>query len=150
MRGLRQRRWTIGHELTLLVFAALLPFAVLGLYWTGEDYRTEQGRSQVRALRLARQVSASVDGLVADTSALVEALARVPSVKRGEQPQSDQLLTELVRAPPVLREPVRRRLERPHPGGGGQEVPVGATPVLRLRDPALRRHAGDGRLRPRS
>jgi hypothetical protein len=41
-RRLRAPRWTIGRELALLVFAALLPFAVLGLYWTHEDYRTEQ------------------------------------------------------------------------------------------------------------
>ena len=33
---------------------------------------------------------------MADTAALVEALARVPSVKRGEQPQTDHLLGELV------------------------------------------------------
>lgn len=96
MRSTPARRWTIGHELALLVLAALLPFAVLGLYWATEDYRTEQARSQARALRLARDVRSSVDQLVADTAALVEALARVPSVKRSEQPQTDHLLAELV------------------------------------------------------
>jgi len=122
-RRLRAPRWTIGRELALLVFAALLPFAVLGLYWTHEDYRTEQGRSQARALRLARQVSASVDGLVEDTAALVEALARVPSVKRGEQPQTDALLAELVEQHPYF-----ESLFVADAGGrilasGGQEVP---------------------------
>ena len=122
-RRVRAPRWTIGRELALLVFAALLPFAVLGLYWTHEDYRTEQGRSQARALRLARQVSASVDGLVEDTAALVEALARVPSVKRGEQPQTDTLLAELVE-----RHPYYESLFVADAGGrilasGGQEVP---------------------------
>gem|GEM_PF-2278271 len=92
----RRRRWTIRHELTLLVLAALLPFAALGGYGAWEDYRAEQGRIQSRALRHAREVSADVDQFVADTAALVEALARVPSVKRGEQPQADQLLRELV------------------------------------------------------
>jgi signal transduction histidine kinase len=122
-RRVRAPRWTIGRELALLVFAALLPFAVLGLYWTQEDYRTEQGRSQARALRLARQVSGSVDGLVEDTAALVESLARVPSVKRGEQPQTDTLLAELVE-----RHPYYESLFVADAGGrilasGGQEVP---------------------------
>ena len=92
----RKWRWTIRHELTLLVLAALLPFAALGGYGAWEGYRAEQGRIQDRALRHAREVSAEVDQFIADTAALVEALARVPSVKRGEQPQADQLLRELV------------------------------------------------------
>src|SRR5688500_19056715 len=123
MCGLRPRGSPIGHELTLLAFAALLPFAALGLYWTGDDYRTEQARSQVRALRLARQVSASVDGLVADTAALVEALARVPSVKRGEQPQSDQLLTELVQRHPYYESLFVADSNDRILAAGGQEVP---------------------------
>ena len=75
-------RWTIGHELALLVLAVLLPFAAVGLVWANEDYRTEQARTQARALRHAHEVSAEVDQFIADTAALVEALARVPSVKR--------------------------------------------------------------------
>jgi two-component system OmpR family sensor kinase len=90
------RRWTIRHELALLVLATLLPFAAIGVYWTREDYQAEQARIQARALRMAREVSAEVDQFIADTGALVEALARVPSVKRGEQPQVNQLLGELV------------------------------------------------------
>jgi signal transduction histidine kinase len=100
MRGFRWQRWTIGRELALLVLATLLPFAVLGGYWAGQDYRAEQGRIQARALRLARTVSAEVDQFVNDTAALVEAMARVPSVKRGEEPQSSQLLAELVQRYP--------------------------------------------------
>jgi signal transduction histidine kinase len=100
MTGFRWQRWTIGRELALLVLATLLPFAVLGGYWAGQDYRAEQGRIQARALRLARTVSAEVDQFVNDTAALVEAMARVPSVKRGEEPQSSQLLAELVQRYP--------------------------------------------------
>jgi len=91
-----QRPWGIRRELTLLVLAALLPFALLGGYGTWEDYRAEQARTQARALSLARDVSSDVDQFMLDSGALVEALARVPSIKRGEQPQSDQLLAELV------------------------------------------------------
>jgi two-component system, OmpR family, sensor kinase len=130
LKGLRRlrgrfgaRRWTIGHELARLVLAALLPFAILGLYWTQEDYRTEQARSQTRALRLARQESASVDELVADTAALVEALARVPSVKRGEQPQSDQLLEELVERHPYYESLFVADSEGRILAAGGEEVP---------------------------
>ena len=122
-RRLRAPRWTIGRELALLVFAALLPFAVLGLYWTHEDYRTEQGRSQARALRHARQVSASVDGLVEDTAALVEALARVPSVKRGEQPQTDALLAELVEQHPYFESLFVADADGRILAAGGPEVP---------------------------
>ena len=60
LRGIRQRRWAIGHELTLLVFTALLPFAVLGLYWTGGDYRAEQFAARVaRCASPARSARAS-------------------------------------------------------------------------------------------
>ncbi len=88
-------RWTIAHQLTLLVLAVLLPFAALVAFSAQEDYRTEQARIQARALRLARDVSAEVDQFVADTAALAEALAHVPSIKRAEEPQSSQLLGEL-------------------------------------------------------
>ncbi|MBI3974166.1 MAG: sensor histidine kinase [Chloroflexi bacterium] len=89
------RRWTIRRELALLVLATLLPFAALGAYWAREDYRSEQARIQARALRLAREVSAEVDQFISDTGALVEALARVPSVKRSERPEANNLLNEL-------------------------------------------------------
>lgn len=89
------QRWTIGHELTLIVLAVLLPFAALGAYWAFEDYRAEQAAIQSRALRLAQDLGDEVDQFLSDTASLVEALARVPSVKRGEQPQADQLLREL-------------------------------------------------------
>src|SRR6266542_3629292 len=91
----RRRRWTIRHDLALLVVVTLLPFGVLGLFWAREDYRSEQARSQGHALSLARAVSAEVDQIVDDARALVEALARVPTVKRSEQPQANQLLEEL-------------------------------------------------------
>ena len=57
-------RWTIGHELALLVLATLLPFAVVGLLGVREDYRAEQQRIQARALRQARDVAADVDRLI--------------------------------------------------------------------------------------
>lgn len=59
-----RRRWTIGHELTLLVLAALLPFALVGLFGVREDYRAERQRIQARALRQAHDVAADVDRLV--------------------------------------------------------------------------------------
>jgi signal transduction histidine kinase len=96
----RLSRWNIGHELFLLVFVVLLPFTGLGVYWAVEDYRAEQARIQARALRLAREVRNEVDQFIADTSALVEGLARVPSVKRGEQPESNHLLSELAERHP--------------------------------------------------
>ncbi|HEU5317767.1 MAG TPA: sensor histidine kinase [Chloroflexota bacterium] len=92
--------WAIRHELTLLVLATLLPFAVLGVFGAQEGYRAEQARIQSRALRLAHDVSGDVDQFIADTGALIEALARVPTIKRAEQPQADQLLTELVQRYP--------------------------------------------------
>ena len=92
--------WTIGHELTLLVLVTLIPFAALGVLWAYDDYHAEQARTQARALRLAHEVSAEVDQFVDDTAALVEAMARVPSVKRAEDPQTGQLLGELVQRYP--------------------------------------------------
>src|SRR5688500_10480905 len=124
MRANDRTRWTIGHELALLVLATLLPFAVLGVIWAGEDYRTEQARSQARALRLARQVSDSVDQLVADTEGLVEALARVPSVKRSEQPQTDRLLAELVERNPVYESLFVAAADGGILAAGGRELPV--------------------------
>jgi two-component system OmpR family sensor kinase len=116
-------RWTIGRELALLVLATLLPFATLVVYWAVEDFRTEQARSQARALRLARGVSADVDQFVADTRALVEAMARVPSVKRGEQPESDQLLAELVEQYPYYESLFVADSRGNVLASGGQDVP---------------------------
>ncbi|MGH2370050.1 MAG: cache domain-containing protein, partial [Chloroflexota bacterium] len=96
MRVARWRRWTIGRELAVLVVATLLPFAILGGFWAIEGYRAEQTQIQGQALSLARSVSADLDQLVSDTASLVEALARVPSIKRVEDPHAAQLLTDLV------------------------------------------------------
>src|SRR5207244_3727510 len=98
----RVTRWTIGRQLALLVLATVVPFAALGVYWAISDYHSEQARTQARALRLAHEVSAEVDQFIADTGALVEAMARVPSVKRAEQPQANQLLDELAKTSSVL------------------------------------------------
>jgi signal transduction histidine kinase len=59
----RGARWTIGHELTLLVLGTLLPFAVLGAAWAWEDYRAEQAIIQGRALQRARAVACDVEGV---------------------------------------------------------------------------------------
>ena len=72
---------TIRRELTLLVLAALLPFALLSVLGAYESFRTEQQGIQARALRQARVVAADIDVLIASSGAQ-------PIVRTGQQEPS--------------------------------------------------------------
>ena len=81
---------SINRELTALVFAALLPFALLGLFDAYQNYRAEQQRTQTRALRQARSVAADIDLLIGSSP------GQLPDVRSGRQePEAAALLARV-------------------------------------------------------
>ncbi|QDX82327.1 hypothetical protein B9N43_14410 [Denitratisoma sp. DHT3] len=84
-------------RLLLLVLLAVVPAWGLMLYSAGEQRRTATEGIQQNALRLARLVAASHDGLIEGAHQILMTLAQVPSIRETEPRTCNALLAQLLK-----------------------------------------------------
>jgi signal transduction histidine kinase len=83
-----------------LVLLALLPALVLIIYGAREQRQHAAAVAENEALRLARILSASHQGLIDSTGQLLVALARVPEIKKQQRAACGELLSDLIQVYP--------------------------------------------------
>ncbi len=88
-------------RLIQLVLLALLPALGLIIYGAREQRQNATSNAETEALRLARILAASHQGLIDSTGHLLAALARIPEIRNGERAGCIALLAGLMREYPL-------------------------------------------------